>query len=181
MKKLSLPVLLTSAFIFAACTPSAPITGTEEQKAEKLAQIIERGGSADCQVTNLSDNSTIQYIISGKKMKLVGNNFGADKKGTMINDTVYFYSWGDGDKTGYKIKLEPEKETQPTGTASPQGDYDTEKTAQEFEDETKFKLDCVSRVITDSEFVPPQAVKFVDPSELNTMTPEELQKLYPQE
>ncbi|MFZ2202648.1 MAG: hypothetical protein WAV56_04640 [Microgenomates group bacterium] len=179
MKKFTLPVLLASAFLFAACTPQAgPITGTEEQKAEKLAQIIESGGSADCTVTNLSDKTTTQMVISGKKMKIIGSDFGQGKKGTMINDTVYSYFWTEGEKTGFKSKLETEKETTPT-PAGQEEQFDTESTVQSYEDETKFKLDCARRTVSDSEFVPPQEVKFVDPSELNTMTPEELQKLYP--
>ena len=166
MKKLTLPTLLASAFLFAACTPSAPITGTEEQKAEKLAQIIESGGSADCTVTNLADKSTTQMVVSGKKMKIVGSDFNEGKKGTMINDAVYSYFWSEGDKTGFKTKLEVEKEAQPTPGAS-----------EEKIDTTK--MDCSRRNISDSEFVPPAEVKFIDPSELNSLSPEELQKLYP--
>jgi len=178
MKKLTLPTLLASAFLFAACTPSAPITGTEEQKAEKLAQIIESGGSADCTVTNLADKSTTQMVVSGKKMKIVGSDFNEGKKGTMINDAVYSYFWSEGDKTGFKTKLEVEKEAQPTPGASEEK-IDTTKTAEGYEDELKYKMDCSRRNISDSEFVPPAEVKFIDPSELNSLSPEELQKLYP--
>ena len=178
MIKKSLVVLLAS-LILAACTPqAAPITGTEEQKAEKLAQIIESGGSADCTITNLADKSMTQMVISGKKMKIVGSDFNEGKKGTMINDTVYSYFWSEGDKTGFKTKLEVEKETRPTPGASEEK-VDTTKTAAGYEDESKYKMDCSRRNISDSEFVPPSEVKFVDPSQLNQMTPEELQKLYP--
>lgn len=174
MKKLTLPVLLTSAFIFAACTPSAPITGTEEQKAEKLAQIISSGGTAACKVTNLSDNGTIDYVVSGKKMKVVGSDFGQGKKGTMINDAVYTYFWEEGQASGFKMKNPTEAEIKEGTDKAKQfeQDYDTEKTASMYDDETKYKLDCARRTVSDSEFVPPQAVKFVDPSELNTMPQE---------
>ncbi len=168
MNKLTL--IIPTALLFAACTPSGPITGTEQQKQEKLAQIISSGGSADCIVTNLSDKSTTQMIISGKKMKIIGSDFGEGKKGTMINDTVYTYTWTEGDKTGFKMKLITEKETKPTTTAQEEQPT-AEQTATEFEDETKFKTDCAVRNISASEFVPPTSVKFTDLSEINKMNP----------
>ena len=170
IKKTALIIL--SSFALAACTPSGPITGTEQQKQEKLAQIIEAGGSADCIITNLADKSTTQMIISGKKMKIIGSDFGGGKKGTMINDNVYTYTWTEGEKTGFKMKLVTEKETAPTTAAQEEGKVDAEQAAQEFEDETKFKTDCTVRNIGASEFVPPSDVKFTDFSQINKMIPQ---------
>lgn len=165
-----LVLVIPAALLFSACNQAGPITGTTTQKAEKLAQIIESGGSADCTVTNFSEKSTTQMIISGKKMKIIGSDFGGGKKGTMINDTVYFYSWGEGDKDGFKTKLVTEKETKATEVVK-QDEFDTEKAIQEFEDETKFKMDCARRNVSASEFVPPSDVKFTDLAELTKVVP----------
>jgi len=164
IKKLSF--LAVSALFLAACSPTtAPITGTEQQKAEKLAQIISSGGTADCKVSSLADNSSTQIIISGKKMKFVGSDMGEGKKGSMINDGVYTYIWSDGDKTGFKSKIET---IEPTGTtaAPAQEQFDASKQAQTFDDSTKYKLDCTKRSISDTEFTPPAEVKFTDFAEL---------------
>ncbi len=181
MNRLSLSALLSSALLLAACTPSGPITGTEQQKAEKLAQIIESGGSGDCTITNLSDQSTTQMIVSGKKMKIIGSDFGGGKKGIMINDTAYFYSWGEGDKEGFKTKLITEKETQPTVTTSAEQDFSPKKAVSEFEDETKFKMDCAKRSVSASEFVPPTTVKFTDTAEFTKNQRDYLNSLPPAE
>ncbi len=166
MNKINLTALLVSSLVLAACTPQAgPITGTEQQKAQKLAQIIESGGKADCKVTNLSDKSSTQIVISGKKMKIVGSDFGQGKKGTMINDGVFNYIWTEGEKTGFKTKLETETPTpgkEAKQSQQPQEQVDTTKTAESFDDTTKYKMDCATRSINDSEFVPPTSVKFSD-------------------
>lgn len=168
MKKLAF--ILPAALILSGCTllpaKTASITGTEKQKAEKLAQIISRGGQADCKVTNLTDKSSTQIIISGKKMKFVGSDFGQGKKGTMINDSVYTYIWSEGEKTGFKSKIE---EVKPTGTAqeAPQSpEVDPAKAVADYNDETKYQTDCVLRTISNSEFTPPAEVKFTDFAEM---------------
>jgi len=165
MKKL-FPILLTALFLSGcSLSPSAPITGTEEQKAEKLAQIIERGGQADCKVTNLSDNSVVQILISGKKIKMTGSDFGEGKQGTMLNDGVYTYMWSEGASEGYKTKIETENLT-PTPVGQETGQVDTVKQTEGYDDETKYRTDCVRRIIADSEFLPPSNIKFIDPLEL---------------
>lgn len=164
MNKLAL--VISTALLLAACTPTAgPITGTAQQKAEKLSQIIEKGGQADCKVTNLADNSSTQIIVSGKKMKIVGSDFGEGKKGTMVNDGVYNYIWSEGEKTGFKTKIVTDTIT-PTPTSGVKQPEDVSQTAQGFEDETKYKMDCAVRTIPDSEFAPPVEVKFTDFAEL---------------
>lgn len=174
-------MVLVSAIFLAACTPQGPITGTEEQKEEKLAQIIASGGSAACTITNLTDNSVVELIVSGKKMKISGNDYGQGKKGTMINDTLYLYTWQEGETTGFKMKNPTEEEIKEGSEKAKQfeQDYDTETTANMYDDQTKFKTDCSNRPVSASVFVPPTNVKFIDPSELNQMSPEDLQRLYP--
>lgn len=176
MKKVS--ILLGSALLLAACRPTGPITGTEEQKAQKLGQIIASGGSAACTVTNLSDNSMVEFVVSGKKMKIVGSDLGQGKRGTMLNDSVYTYIWSEGEKSGFKSKNQTEEDTKGEKETS-ENDFDTDEQVAVYDDETKFKMDCRSGGVSDSEFVPPSDVQFVDPSELRNMTPEQLQKLYP--
>lgn len=100
----------------------------------------------------------------------------------MLNDTVYTYVWEEGQKSGFKMKNSTEEEIKKGEEKAKEfEDYDTSKTAMTYEDETKYKMDCASRSISDSEFVPPSDVKFIDPTELQKMTPEELMKLYPTE
>lgn len=165
MKKLAF--IIPAALILSGCTlfpsKSTTITGTESQKAEKLAQIISRGGQADCLITNLTDKTTTQIVVSGKKMKFVGSDFGGGKKGSMISDGVYTYIWSDGEKTGFKTKIESEVSPTPSVAGEPTEDEVSPiKTAESFEDETKFQTECVKRNISDSDFTPPADVKFTD-------------------
>jgi len=168
MNKLIL--VIPAALLLSACNQTAPITGTTTQKAEKLAQIIERGGQADCKVTNLADNSTTQIIVSGKKMKIVGSDFGEGKKGTMVNDGSFNYIWSEGEKTGFKTKTVSDTIT-PTQTSEVKQPEDVSQTAAGFEDETKYKMDCATRTISDSVFTPPVEVKFTDFSEVMKAVP----------
>ena len=170
MNKLAL--VIPAALLFSACNQTAPITGTTTQKAERLAQIIERGGQADCKVTSLADNTSTQIIVSGKKMKIVGSDFGEGKKGTMVNDGSFNYIWSEGEKTGFKTKINSQElETSDEDTNQQSEKTDTGKTAAGFEDETKYKMDCATRTIPDSEFTPPAAVKFTDFSEIMKVVP----------
>ncbi len=177
MKKLAL--VIPAALILSGCTlfPSktSSITGTEAQKAEKLGQIISSGGQADCLITNLTDKTTTQIIVSGKKMKFVGSDFGGGKKGSMISDGVYTYVWTDGEKTGFKTKIEPEVSPTPTVAGKPEGEVEVtnpSQAAETFEDETKFQTECVKRKISDSDFTPPADVKFTDFAELMKAVPQ---------
>ncbi len=178
MKKIT--VLVGSALLLAACTPSGNITGTTEQQAQTLAQIISSGGNAACLITSLADNSTVEFTVSGKKMKIVGSDFGEGKKGTMINDGAYTYIWTEGEKNGFKTK-NPEETTKDGEKEASGTDFDTDNKVAVYDDETKYKLDCKSGGLSDSEFTPPASVQFVDPSQLQNMTPEQLKSLYPSE
>jgi len=171
MKKLAF--ILPAALFLSGCTlfPQTPITGTEQQKAEKLSQIISSGGQANCKVTNLADKTSTQIIVSGKKMKLIGSDFGEGKKGTMINDGVYSYVWTEGENTGFKTKLETETPTQPSDTPAQTETVDTAKQAESYEDETKYTMDCTRGGVADSDFTPPTDVNFTDFSEMLKTVP----------
>lgn len=162
MKKLAF--ILPVALFLSGCTlfPSAPITGTEDQKAEKLAQIISSGGQANCKITNLSDDTSTQITVSGKKMKMVGSDLGEGKRGTMINDTLYTYIWNEGEKIGYKMKVESEDRQEPTGAPTQPEQFDTSKQTVGYDDATKYRMDCTRGNVSDSEFTPPADVEFTD-------------------
>lgn len=178
MNNKTFPIILGSAILLAACKPtSGPITGTTEQKAQKLGEIIASGGTAACTITNLSDKSTVNLTVSGKKMKIVGGVMQQGKKGSMMNDTVYTYVWEEGQTTGFKFKNPTTEETSQGQATTPQ-QVDTSKTATVYEDETKYQVDCKQGVVNDSEFTPPAEVKFLDQAEMMKLSPEELQKLY---
>lgn len=170
MKKLVFIIPL--ALILAGCslgsTTSTPITGTEEQKAEKIAQIMSSGGQADCKITNLTDQTSTQMLISGKKIKITGSEMGDGKEGTMLSDSVYTYYWVDGEKTGFKSKIPTEVSPTPTNDSTDRYKSQSDPTAQaqSYGDETKFQTDCSRRSIADSEFVPPADVEFTDYSEM---------------
>lgn len=168
MNKLSF--LLPAALIFSGCTlipvKTTSITGTEQQMTEKLGQIIARGGQADCQITNLANRTSTQIIVSGKNMKFVGSDLGDGKNGTMLTDGVYTYVWTEGEKQGFKTKLETEKATEPTQTVPGTTGLDPSQKATSYDDETKFKTECTSRTIFESEFTPPADVKFSDFAEI---------------
>lgn len=168
MNKLAL--VIPTALLFSACNQAGPITGTTTQKTEKLAQIIARGGQADCKVTVLANNSSTQIIVSGKKMKIVGSDFGEGKKGTMVNDGSFNYIWSEGEKTGFKTKIVTDTIT-PTPTSGVKQPEDASQTAAGFDDETKYKMDCATRTILDSEFAPPAEIKFTDFSEVMKVVP----------
>ncbi len=167
-----LAIILPVSLFLAGCSllPSSKITGTNTQKAEKLGQIISRGGQADCTITSLADNTSTQMTVSGKKMKIVGSDMGDGKKGTMISDTEYTYIWDDETKTGIKTKIESETPT-PVVTGNTQQPIEPLSAATGYEDESKFKVDCTARVILDSEFTPPADIKFTDLGEMMKAIP----------
>lgn len=174
MNKLTL--LLPTALIFSGCTlipaKTTSITGTEQQKAEKLGQIIASGGQADCQVTNLTDKTSTQIILSGKKIKFIGSDFGEGKKGTMLTDSVYTYIWSEGEKVGFKTRLEPEKATEPAEAIPQEESLDTTKKAESFDDDTKYKTECTRRSISESEFIPPADIEFTDFADMMKSIPQ---------
>jgi hypothetical protein len=185
MKKKDLLVVLPMSLILAACTiptPAPKQPDSQAQAAQKISQIIEKGGSAFCRVSNLADNTVTEMTISGKKMKIAGSEMSEGKKGTMINDSVYIYSWEEGQKTGFKMKLPTEEEIKETAQAAPtvQPEVNIDEKASGYDDESKYKLDCAERRIADSEFAPPSDINFIDPSQMQNLNPQDLQKLFPQ-
>ena len=163
-------IIFSGCSLFPQKTGSVELTKKEELKqAEKLAKIIERGGSADCKIVDVADNTKLTVMkVSGKKMRIEGQGFGeGEKKGFMINDGVYTYIWSDGDVNGYKTKLPEEQEIKDDkAKINKQDDVVPPVQVGDYEDETRFKVECKEGKIAESEFIPPSTVKFIDPSEM---------------
>ena len=178
-------LLLPAAILIAGCTtatpPEAPLD-FQAQETQKIARILEKGGSAFCTITDVTDNTTTEMTISGKKVKISATNTPEGKKSHIINDTVNVYSWEEGQSTGFKMKLNTEEEVRDTAQNNTESlpDYESAQDPNMYDDETKYTLDCSEKNVPDSEFIPPSGVNFVDPSQIQNMTPQELQKLYPQ-
>lgn len=172
MNRLSL--LLPATIILGGCTiPFLNIQigePTAVEEAATLARIMETGGSAECTITSLEDNSSTRMILSGKKMKIVGMNTGQGS-GTMINDSVYTWIWSEGQTTGYKTKIQ--ELDQPSEDLETSTDIDD--VAQTYEDDSKYKLDCNQRTVLDSEFVPPTNINFIDASQMIQQTQEQFE------
>ena len=182
MKKTALLALLPSALLLAGCASPGTQPDNQAQEAEKFAQILESGASAFCTVTNLTDNTSTEMTVSGKKMKIVGADMSGGKRGTMINDSLYVYTWEEGQKTGFKMAIPAEVETaDTTQDTTTQQTVDVEEEATAYEDETKYKMNCTKRSVADSEFAPPSDISFYDPSQMQNLSPQELQKLIPQQ
>ena len=165
-------LVVMASIIFSGCSLLPPKTETGEtikneevKQAEKLAKIMERGGSASCTVTEVTNKeNTTSMKISGKKMRVEGQGFGeGQKKGFMINDGIYSYIWSEGDNQGYKTKLPTEQEVKEVKEAE---EEKTEVNVEEYDDETRFKVECKEGKVAESEFIPPSTVKFIDPSEM---------------
>lgn len=176
MNKQNVFLLVFMSIILSGCSlipkKSSPIEISKKEEvkqAEKLAKIMERGGSASCTVTEVANKENITAMkISGKKMRVEGQGFGeSQKKGFMINDGIYSYIWSEGENQGYKTKLPSEQELN-----DPKEETENIKTEQsevkvdQYDDETRFKVECQEGKIADSEFLPPSTVKFIDPSEM---------------
>lgn len=173
MKKInSLFLLATSSLVLSACGVSGQGSEVKQTKTEvakeatKIGEILAKGGSASCQITSVEDKLSYNLAISGKKMRMTGMKVMEGKSGSMINDGEYIYIWEDGKTTGVKMKLPSEAEAQKAKEEASKlsGDYEAAKIANQYDDSSKFSLDCKEGKIEDSQFVAPSAIKFLDTS-----------------
>lgn len=170
IKKTSAALVLVSSIILAGCSllPASTQTKDDQAKqAEKLAKIMEKGGQAVCEISQVDTEEKYTITVKGKKMKMAGITMDQKGKvGYMINDTVYTYIWAEGTKEGFKTKISAEEVTPAKNQPIiAQNDYQPEKVASEYEDETKYKVNCKEGNVPESEFVPPSDVKFIDPTD----------------
>lgn len=160
-------VILSGCSLFPAANPTTQSTKDQVKQAEKLSQVLEKGGQAVCTITKSDTKETYTITVKGKKMKMSGVQMGEGaKKGYMINDTIYTYIWDESSKQGFKTKLPTEDETRQAqeDIKNTNSDYSADKVAKTYDDESKYSVNCKEGGVNDSEFVPPSEVKFVDPS-----------------
>jgi hypothetical protein len=177
IKKNSATFILVSSVILAGCSllPAQNQTINDQAKqAEKLAKIMEKGGQAICSIKKVGTEESYTITVKGKNMKVSGIDMGEkSKKGFMITDTLYTYVWEDGSKEGFKTKLPSDEEMKKNSEKYNPGNdsYQPAAVAKEYEDETKYNVNCKEGGVSDSEFVPPADVKFLDPAALMPSIP----------
>lgn len=170
IKTLSFAVV--SAVILGGCSlfPAQNQTANDQaRQAEKLAKIMEKGGQAVCTVKKVGTEENYTITVKGKNMKVSGIAMSENnKKGFMINDTLYTYIWEEGSKEGFKTKLPSDDEMKKNSEKYNPGNdsYQPEAVAKEYEDESKYNVNCKEGGVSDSEFAPPSDVKFIDPAAL---------------
>ncbi len=158
----TLSLALASAVILSGCSlfPAQNKSVNDQTKqTEKLAKILEKGGQAVCEISRVNSEEKYTITYKGKNMKVSGIAMGKTG-GFMIYDTLYTYIWEEGSKEGIKNKV----------TTAP-NDYQPEAVAREYDDETKYNINCKEGGVSDSEFVPPTDVKFIDPAALMPSIP----------
>lgn len=172
IKKTSAAFVIAASIILAGCSllPASTQTKDDQTKqAEKFAKIMERGGQAICTVKKVGTEESYTITVKGKNMKVSGITTGEKvEKGFMISDTLYTYVWDDESKEGFKTKLPSDEEMKKNSEKYNSGNdsYQPEAVAKEYEDETKYNVNCKEGGVSDSEFVPPADVKFLDPAAL---------------
>lgn len=171
MKFSKIVLVSLSSILLAGCLPqisNSPQAQQESVKqAEKIADILTSGGEAVCTITDLTDSTkTLTMMISGKKIRFSGASMGSDGKtvGNFINDSAYTYIWEDGKKEGFKMKNPTEEEIQKMSEEAKKNteQYQSDKYVNEYDDSSKYKLDCKQQAVDGAQFMPPSDVKFTD-------------------
>jgi hypothetical protein len=187
-----------------SCSPKAEDQGTQTNQAENQTSSLAKPGllallmgkdGVKCQVEDEKGN----YMVLAKegKVKIDGINFMTPnpqippakpgdvatqpKTGTMISDGKMLWMWSG--KEGMSMNIEEAQKAIPEGAGNgPVEDWS--KWAQKMED-SGAKYQCDPANISDSEFAPPQDVKFQDLSQLmkglGNMIPANLQNQNTQE
>ena len=180
----------TGALFLAGCTiPGQQLQNREQEQTQEqvqnemkeMAQIMEKGGSAYCELIDKEGNK-LEYWLKDKKMKAKGQGFSQaqmqaeeqeqnqNQVGMMINDGSWLYTWSEGQTQGFKMKMpteaelkEMEQEAKEMADKLP--DFTDETTVQEYEDQG-YRVNCQKRNVADSEFTPPSNIQFQDYSAL---------------
>lgn len=176
MTKNKLLILSASALFLSGCSllpksfslNSSQSKGDQAKSALRLSNIIANGGTASCTITNIEDKQVTTMAVSGKKMKITGSSVDTQgqKGGSYLTDGTYVYIWEQGKKEGIKMKLPSEDEAKETADKAKDkadnSDYDPSAYSSQYEDDTKFNMDCKEGSIPQSEFEPPTDVTFTD-------------------
>jgi len=185
-KLTSLGLVLVSSLLLAGCTKqAATTTQTPAQtmsEAAEFAKAIESGSPTLCTLTKGTDS--IEYLIKGKLFKMTSHltpptednsTPSTPQTAYTLTDGLFFYSWSDQSDQGIKTKVtSPEEvqeattESQPSSTETPQLSSETDYDA--FKNQG-YTINCVAASAQDSDFLPPENIKFIDPSELMMQLP----------
>lgn len=185
MKKL-IPILVVVALIAGAgyyflnqpATNTPQSTLSQVKEATEWATAIASGRPTLCTMTKGEEK--MDYLIKGKKMKATMVTLVETKKMTsyMINDEKYLYMWEDGQNVGTKMTIPTDlpaeaNNSEPTKEGEEQfktPDFDSESGFDNLENEG-YTVKCDGATASDSDFVPPQSVKFTDLSEMTKAIP----------
>ena len=121
-----------------------------------------------------------EYLIKGKKMKATMLTQVESTKMTsyMLNDEKYLYMWDDAKEVGTKMAIPAEEETKKMAESAKEYSKNTPDTP-DFNTKSGFDtliedgytINCDKSAASDSDFVPPQSVKFTDLSEMTKAIP----------
>lgn len=175
MKKVLL--LATASLFLAGCGPqktvnkpeNAPAAQAGQQAAGEFGEIaaaIKAGKSARCEMKKTDNSIVMDYMIKGKKMKMVTlSATDAKKAGNMISDGEFMYTWSQNDTKGIKMKVPTPEELEEMKNGvqnSPQiPDLSSENEKQKLEN-LGYTVDCKVTDVADSEFIPPTTITFTD-------------------
>ncbi len=185
MKK-ALPIVLVAIllaiggyFYLNNNSTDAPQSAVEQVKeATQWASAIASGNPTLCTMTKGEEKT--EYLIKGKKMKATMLTQVESTKMTsyMLNDEKYLYMWEDGKEVGTKMAIPTEEETKKMAESAKEYSKNTPDTP-DFNSEYGFDtlkedgytINCDKSSASDSDFVPPQSVKFTDLSEMTKAIP----------
>jgi uncharacterized protein YxeA len=146
---------------------------TQVKEATEWAAAIASGKPTLCTMTKGKEKT--EYLILGKKMKATMTIMEESNKQTayMINDEKYFYMWEDDKDMGTKMAIPTEEEAKKMEEQAKENTNSTPETP-DFNSESGFDslkndgytINCEKSAATDSDFVPPQTIKFQDLAEL---------------
>lgn len=171
---LSVPVLVFSAVVLAACAPaqqdvqtpneteSSSQQGVQGEMADVFAA-MQAGRGVTCTITDAETGAVTNY--KAKDKKAFGDSTvtieGKQQQGYFLTDAEYMYTWSGDTKQGAKFKLDafdPESANAPDVP-----DFSDEESYQEYQ-ESGHTVACSIEDHPDSVFVPPTDVSFFDMS-----------------
>ena len=188
-KYLSLALVATTSLLLAGCTKQGPAASQTQTPAQtvnestQFADAIKSGKPTVCTMTKGADS--IEYSLSGKKMRMNSTTTTTDDKGVatttvghMINDTQFIYTWDDKTKQGAKMTIPTEEEAKAMAdkaknlapNSSPAPKLDNAADYQGLQDQG-YTVNCQPGSVDDSLFIPPTDVKFIDPTAMMKAVP----------
>ena len=184
---ISVSLVALSSLLLAGCTkPSLTKDQTPAKtvsEAAEFAKAIESGKPTVCIMTK--DQSSMEYQIKGKKMRIKTTTTTKDESGNpittvghMINDTTNLYIWDEKSGQGSKMTIPTEEETKKLAEDAKKLETQVPETTK-LNNETDFialkdqgyTVNCQAGSVDDSSFIPPTDIKFIDPAEMMKAIP----------